>query len=370
MHTWAGNATISASPLEEFFRDYVEVIGGVWDEVEPQVYDVLLPHAEREAQWGVSGEEVLRVAFDPEAIPEHPGAQLASLGTPLVDRLLGSAMEQGRGAEAYVNGLNLAPHDLRGRVRRAISLAEGLELRIERVRPLHFVQAAFWFQATFVSDQKEQEILPIAVDLHSGRQVRHLEELLDEARLAEEPAFHLPEAGRPSLAAVYPAVRQEIIRSLASLANARRRELDQRVERQTERMIRYYADLRRELDAQARRAEDRGDDLSKFTARREAIDREQRLRVADLRQKSTFRVQLRLANLLMIRQPKLLLRSAATPGRRPNAAVQLDLVWDPLTESLEAATCPQCGSPTYSLQLDSRSRPACPACHKRPYALR
>ena len=31
------------SPLEVFLREYLETAGGVWDEVEPQVYDVLLP---------------------------------------------------------------------------------------------------------------------------------------------------------------------------------------------------------------------------------------------------------------------------------------------------------------------------------------
>jgi len=368
MQSWTSELAASGSPLEQFFRDYVEVIGGACDEVEPQVYDVLVPPDEMAADRSLTDEDVLRVAFDPEAIPEHPGAQLASLGTPLIDRLLEDAMRRGRGAQAYVNGLNLAPHDLRGRIRRVLALAEGLKLTIERVRPLYFAQAVFWFQATFISDQKEQEILPIAVDLHSGREVRHLEALLDRARLTEQPSTFLAEARRPSVAAIYPTVRAQVVRTVASLANTRGRELSQRVERQIRRMVRYYGDLRSELDVQIRRARDRGEDLAKFDPRREAIDREERLRVADLRRKSTLRVQLRLANLLLIRQPKLLLRSTVTCQRRPTATTQLDLVWDPLTESLEAATCPRCQSPTYVFQLDSRSQPACPACHNRPYA--
>jgi hypothetical protein len=365
MESWTSQATVSSSPLEQFFRDYVEAIGGACDEVEPQVYDVLVPPDEIVADRGFAGEEVLRVAFDPEAVPEHPGAQLASLGTPLVDRLLEDAMRRGRGAQAYINGLNLAPHDLDRRIRRVLTLAEGLKLSVDRVRPLYFAQAVFWFQATFLSDQKEQEILPIAVDLHSGREVRHLEELLDYDRLTEQPSSLLAEAPRPSVAAIYPAVRQQVVRTVASLANTRARELGQRLERQIGRMERYYGDLRGELEVQIRRARERGEDLSKFDPRREAIDREERLRVADLRRKSTLRVQLRLANLLVIRQPKLLLRSTIICERRPTATTPLELVWDPLSESLEAATCPRCQSPTYVFQLDSRSQPACPACRKR-----
>jgi hypothetical protein len=177
------------SPLEEFIRDYVETLGGDWDEVEPQVYDVLLPLDSPAA--GERG--MLRIAFDPEALPEHPGAQLASFGTPLVDRLLADAIRRGRMARLYVVGLNLAPHDLTGRVRRALTLGAGQRLEVRRVRPLYFAQAIYFFQAAFVSDQKEQEMVPVGLDLHYGRQTRHLEQLLDPARLSDRPASPLAE---------------------------------------------------------------------------------------------------------------------------------------------------------------------------------
>ena len=130
------------SPLETFLRDYAEVVGGLWEEVEPQVYDLILPDHDET--------EMVRVAFDPEAIPEHPGAQLASFGTPLVDRLLGDAVARGRAAELYLVGPSPTPQGLAGPIRRALSLAEGLALQIGRPRPMHFPQAVFWFEATFV----------------------------------------------------------------------------------------------------------------------------------------------------------------------------------------------------------------------------
>jgi hypothetical protein len=37
------------SPLEGFVRDYADVTGGVWDEIEPQVYDLL--SASRKCAW-------------------------------------------------------------------------------------------------------------------------------------------------------------------------------------------------------------------------------------------------------------------------------------------------------------------------------
>jgi hypothetical protein len=379
--------TLPISPLESFVCDYVEAIGGAWDTVEPQVYDLLLP-GEAATEQDVAGRGMLRITFDPEALAEHPGAQLASFGAPLVERWLHDAMRRGCSAELYAIGLNLAPHDLSKRVRRSITLAAGLELRIERIRPLEFPQAVFWFEATFLSDQKEQEIAPVAIDLHYLRHVRHLELLLDPSRVAERPALPLPEARRSSVAAAYRMAQERVLRTFAALANSRGRELSERTERQVARMTQYYADLRNELGEQRDRSESRPEQLaearSKFASRLEALGREERLRIAELRQKSALRVQLRLLNLLIVRQPKLLLHATIaraehtpagsagiTPLRRsrtptvcvpPAAPAALELVWDPLAESLEAALCPTCQRPSYSFGLTRHGTVQCMGC--------
>jgi hypothetical protein len=348
------NLAMAAAPslLEDFVRDYVEAAGGAWDEVEPQVYDVLLPVG--------AGQEVLRVAFDPEALPEHPGAQLASYGTPFIDRLLADAVTRGHYARLYVLGLNLAPHDLAGLLGRALTLPAEASLKPEGARPLHFGQAVFWFQAAFVSDQKEQEVVPAALDLHYGRPVRHLDQLLDHARLAEAPSLPLAEARRLSLAAAYPLARDAVLPTVAALANIRGREAASHVERQAARMSRYYADLRAELDEQVRRATGRGEDLARFAGRREALEREEQFRVGELRQKSALCVQLRLLTVLLVQQPKLLVR-AVVQGKGREAA-PLELVWDPLVGAVEAVPCPCCGRPTYAWDWTRQGRLVCPAC--------
>ncbi len=342
----------SHSPLEAFLRDYAEVVGGLWEEIEPQVYDLMLPND--------GGAEMVRVTFDPEALPEHPGAQLASFGTPLVDRLLADAVARGRLALLYLVGLNPSPPGLSSQVGRTLKLGAGLELRLGRTRVLHFPQAIFWFEATFVSDQKEQDILPVAVDLHYGRQVRHLDRLLDHARLSEAPWSPLPEARHGGLARGYRSARDRVVRTVSALANSRGRELTERVDRQIERMARYYADLRAEALEQAERARSRGGDLAPLTARREALDREEQVRTAELRRKASLRVHLRINNLLIVHQPKHWMEATVSGPR--SLTGKLELVWDPLTEALEAVACLSCGQPTFVLQLAPPGRIACPAC--------
>src|SRR5205085_11089917 len=101
---------------------------------------------------------------------------------------------------------------------------------------------------------------------------------------------------------------------------------------------------------------------ARLEQRRSAIDREQQLRVAELTQKSNLRVFLRLLQLLRIDQPKLLVHSTLTAEKMPPA--HLELVWDPLTESLEAPPCPACGRPTFALEA-TRFGVQCPDCPAR-----
>jgi hypothetical protein len=350
----------SASPLEVFLREYLETVGGAWEEVEPQVYDVILPPSREDGQ---TGESVLRLTFDPEALPEHPGSQLASFGTPLIDRLLEDAIRRGRSGQFYLVGLNMAPHNLAGRVRRALSLAEPLELEVERVRAMHFLQAVFWFGVEFISDQKEQEVVPVGIDLHTGRQVRHLEELLQRSRLADRPALPRPEARRMSLLAGYQAAEQQALRTITALANVRGRELAERLHRQVQRLSRYYADLRAEAAEQTTRARKAEEAQARLPERLAAIEREEQMRISELRQKNTLRVHVRLLQMLLVHQPKLLVTAVLSAPKK--VSQRLEVVWDPLTEAVEAVPCPTCGRPTLELELRG-SQIVCPACVARP----
>ncbi len=341
-------------PLERFLRDYTDLRQGAWDEIEPQVYDVLME------------EEVLRVTFDPEALAEHATAQLASAGSPLVDRLLADARQRWSFARLHRLGLNLHPHNLESRLRRAIVLAEKQTLHLERVRPMNFTQAVYWFTAEFISDQREQEVLCVGIDLHHLREVRHLDRLLDLNQLSDLPAELHADAHRASVSAGHRLARDSAVRTLATLANARVREISARVDRQVGRMQRYYDQLLTELDERARREsrqEQTLDVLSRLESRKDAVERERQMRIAEVRQKGELRVRLELSNLLLIQQPKLLLRAMLAERQQ---AAPIEVVWDPLTDAMEAVACPRCRRPGFSFRFEPRAGLGCADCVGTP----
>ena len=73
-------------------------------------------------------------------------------------------------------------------------------------------------------------------------------------------------------------------------------------------------------------------------------------------------MHLRLLNLLVIQQPKLLLKAGV--AKLGSIAATLEWVWDPLVESVEAADCPECRHPTFEFGITRQGRLTCPACTK------
>ncbi len=155
-----------------------------------------------------------------------------------------------------------------------------------------------------------------------------------------------------------------MVRTLSALANTYHRELHERLDRQLERIGRYYGDLRAEVEEQAQKARNRDGDPAKFIARLEALTREEELQGAELRRKSQLKVNLRLLNLLVIHQPKLLLHTAVVSVG--SVVGRLEWVWDPLVEAIEAAVCPECSHPTFEFSVTRQGRLVCPACAAAP----
>jgi hypothetical protein len=289
----------------------------------------------------------VRVTFDPEALPEHPSAQLASLGSPLMDRLLDAARRQGAYTVLYAGGLNTRPYDLPGRLRRAYAIPAGAELVPTGVRLCFFPQATYGFVATFVSDRKEQAALEVALDLHSGREVRHLRRIIAPGQLTGEPVEALPEAPHISVQAGFAFACHQVARSLSPLANQRRRELEEHTRRQIDRMQRYYRRMLEELEQRPPRAQDEAEASARKNSRIEAIRREGELRTSELRQKSILHVNLALASVRVIHLPKLLVRFDLIAARGRASSGQA--VFDPWTDAFEPVQLSQDRSPSFDL---------------------
>jgi len=339
--------------LEAFLREYLDAAGGVWEEVEPQVYDVLWPDAA----------EPVRLTFDPDALPEHPAAHLLTFGSSVLDELLERAHARSRVGLAYLDDVPPATETVARQLHHELRLPDHVALRLDAARPLYVTHTLFWFEATYTGDVREQALYSATVDRYYGRLVRHLEPLLDERRLSDARLWPYPDAPSLPLSRAYAVARDRVVRTVAAEAESRSREIGAAIARQSERTVRYFADLRAELRERREKAGAGSDQDESLRLRLEAVDREEALRLDDLRRKAALRVDLRLRNILHLKALRLFLTAQpVAAGRAPVRAVSLTLTWDPVAGKLDAVACPHCRQPAYELQLTARGELRCPAC--------
>lgn len=160
----------------------------------------------------------------------------------------------------------------------------------------------FWFQTTFVSDEKEQLTHIIGVDLHYGRPARHLQQLLRDAPIADSPAVAYPDATTISQTQAYGLAREEAVRAITVAAHKRLANLQRFLQRETQRISTYFADLREELDERRERALSRAAEAQTFDDQRAALDREEQAQLIELRRKMALHAQVKLFNVLNVIQ--------------------------------------------------------------------
>lgn len=351
---------MATSPLEEFLLEYVEVAGGLWQAAEPQVYDAMLPAAAGQAIGLAASEGVFRFTLDPEALPDYPTAQLMAFGNPLLDRIFEHAQSLGQVAQVYLTGFNLSPHDLPSTVRRSLQVPPGVEVRTASPRAYHFSAALFWFQATFISDEKVQSIVSLGIDRYYGRLTRTLEDTLRSAALSEARSYPYPDAPCLSLRRTYQLAREEATHAVTVTAHSHLAELQQYLQSETQRISRYFTDLRSDLADRRVRVVAKGEDVTPFDSQRQALDREEQAQLADLRHKLALRVQIRLLNVLHVIQPKLRMRVQLVPAHGIDG--EIEVVFDPALQKVEATVCPVCARPTLALALRRSGQVVCPVC--------
>jgi hypothetical protein len=205
------------------------------------------------------------------------------------------------------------------------------------------------------------------MDRYYGRQMRYLDELLNGERFADTRRWTFADAKSQPLDQAYLAARDAIVRTVRAEVNARQHQTQTRLVEQTERMKKYYADLRGELVERIEKATARGDETESLRLRQDALNHEEALRLDDLGRKAQIHAQLKLVNLLHIKIPRLFINTHVAAAARKSTAVfhpaSLTLTWDPLVEKTDALVCPNCHRPTFELRVNRQGVLHCAECN-------
>ncbi|MCB0065408.1 MAG: hypothetical protein KDE19_24955, partial [Caldilineaceae bacterium] len=351
--------------LSKFVLGYLEEAGSVVTPPEFNVYEVLMPE---QLAAGLGIDEYARLSFAAETPKQAQNdmandVQRLSVNHPLVENISQTITQQPANGRSYIRGVRTDKHGL-------AKLAETeIELPNARIDPLDDAQEEATqhhylvcnFKVTLTSEEKEEELVAVVMDLQAGHAVDD-ETLLDRLAIIDpEPAYGgLPiasprwqGAGEPlapeTLQALLPRAEVALREKLTAQANTLAARMERHLLLDLARIGDYYDEMTADLEKrQARLAPDDTKRREGFAEKLALLEAERTQKLADARARYRLRVETQLINVLLVSQPKVILPMSI---HNRTANITRTVVWDPLLHHLEPLVCDVCGLPGEGLHL-------------------
>jgi hypothetical protein len=330
------------SELRDFIADLLERKGAAVEALEPDGLEVLAPAPVREA---MGWPELARLGFGTECAP---GALAIGLEGDWLDKFGALLAHEGRWSERQVKpALDVPPpSDPEGVLDRALDLPNAV-WRFKGASATYTRCLMLAFRYTAVSDEKREGLIWLGFNLGTGAVVSDIlarqRPILTQMHDWQSPDRATRLAAGPGWSAAMLEARvralldHEVRESMEPFLRAMRR----RLERDRNRVHAYHDDLRnsalKRIAAQAKAPGERAQaDRRRETLRVEAIEREYRAKLDDLRHNYALRVTVEWVQALDLYVPvqrfEVLIRR-----RKGERVIRLD--WHPLVKAAEPPIC-------------------------------
>jgi hypothetical protein len=355
------------SELADFVLGAFRQVGGIVEPPAYGVYEALLPE-EVARRWNVPAYQRLAFADQvPAEMTEVEDATVVGYDHPLVETLMEEVRAEPACVQVYVNDVRLDKRGLLKLADEEMAFPNARLSEIPRQKEIpalcHYVR--FNLKAALITDEKHERLVSVVMDAQTGVAVPELTDIEQLTPLAEETAFgHLSSAparwllgsgregdvlSRAVLEELLERATHAALGELGEPLEKLHRRADRHLELDRARLIEYYEGITRDLQRRIKHSSD-GARRTLAEDKLAAAQAERESKLADVEAKYRLRVEMKLVNLQIISQPKILL-----PVRIGNRTVGIErtVVWDPLLHRIEPLACDVCGQAATQLVLCS-----------------
>lgn len=319
--------------------------GAVVEQTEYAVVEVLLT----DKLMKFFGKNHLLLAFDYEVARETPGSEFITFGSHLLDKVVELALSIGRVTECYIPVGNLQPPaNLEEEFANTIDFEKCRNPSLKEWYPLEYIYYRFNFRCIYQYDEKQEEIQPVLIDMHSGRQDAEVQDLLSELEkiVALEDKQHiLPEAPVIPVDEAYFRACMAVKTQVGKVIDRIEESQKPLMEKELAKVTRYYENTARDLQRRLSNTQDakRVEHLKKQI---EATEADKRLRQQDIKEKFAVKAGVSLDSIVIYHVPKII---AVFEIQQRNDIFPFEAVFNPVSRRLETPLCPSCCLPATSL---------------------
>lgn len=336
--------------IQDFVIRTLESFGALVEQKEYALAEVLVPDVLAQR---FNGKNMLLLAFDYEVAQENESSEFVTFGSYILDEVTHLALSKGRTMECFIPVERLeVPSKIEELVQEAVYFVKCRPPQVKNQYIMEHCYYRFNFHCAYQCDEKQEEILPVLVDMNTGRQDEEVQQLLLEIErglplqkrqyvlpmvpmIADKDAYTLAcAAAKPRIAESM----EKVNRSIAVLQN-----------QEMSKVTRFYKNTIDDLERRLSRSQDINR-MERLKKQIDAAKADEKRRILDVKEKYSVQAVVALDSIVAYRLPNIHLTLEI---QQKDEFFEFGVVFNNLSRKVETPLCPRCGRPAAQLMRDN-----------------
>ena len=343
--------------IRNFVTKCLESVGALVEFPEYDYAEVLLPD---EFVDHFDGESYFGLSFDFDVARRHEGSEFVTYGGYFLDKVIELASQRGLVCRRHILDENVEgrtlPQKIKGRIAfrncRATFLAN---------MPVIYHYVLFSFKVSYISDEREDRIVKILVNLNTGHVDDKMLGAIGSVIFTDSSHTNYTVEQMHAIDDAYQVATEALEERIQTTIHELSGKIAARLANEKKRIMEYYDQIDNELNLKRGKLVETGrkEGVESIDDKLRLSEIERQRRLNEIEEKNALKVSIMLFSATLISQTKIRNRYKVKRGRTER---DVYVVWNPILNDIDPQVCEICGNETLEVELCPNSHLGCTKC--------
>jgi tetratricopeptide (TPR) repeat protein len=343
--------------IRSFVTKCLESVGTLVEFTAYNYAEVLIPD---ELTDYFDGENYYKLAFDFDVARLHEEAEFVTYGSYFLDKVIDLASQKGLTCKRHIADENLELRNLPQKIANKVTF-RNQRMTFVANSPVLYHYLLFSFKVSYVSDEREDQIIKLLVNLNTGHVDNKMLESIGSAFFTDNPHTNYGAENMQSVDCAYKVATEALEEQIQPRIHDIQNKIKIRLAGEKNRITEYYDQIDSELKLKLEKLNEKenkeGTKTINDKLRLSVIERQRRLK--EIEEKNALNTYVTLFSASLISQTKIRNKYNVKKGKVDR---DIYVVWNPVLKDVEPLVCEICGIETFDVDLCSNSHIGCIEC--------
>ena len=343
--------------IRDFVTKCLQSVGALVEFTAYNYAEVLIPD---EFIYHFDGQSYFKLAFDFDVARKHEDTEFVTYGSYFLDKVIELASQRGLTCKRHIIDNDVELRNLPQKIANKIAF-RNCRMAFMANSPVIYHYILFNFKVSYVSDEREDQIIRLLVNLNTGHIDNRMLEAIRSAFFTDSSHTSYTIENIQPVDYAYKTATKALENQIQPKIREIQSKIKMRLAGEKIRIIEYYDQIDNELKLKLERlSESENKDGIKSIndkLRLSMIERQRRLE--DIEEKNALNAHVTLFNATLVSQTKIRNKYNIKRGKIER---DIYIVWNPALRDTEPLICEICGSETLEVDLCSNSHLGCGEC--------